>query len=70
MPEGGDMPVGTHLLIPSGDLLDLGKNCITSGSSLSGAGAFGVYLRTGRTLLGEFESSGGEEGQRFGTSSW
>ena len=29
---------------------------------MSGAGAFEVYLRTGGTLLSEFELSGGEKG--------
>jgi hypothetical protein len=50
------------LVILSGEVFDSGKNFFAPGPSLSGAGAFEVYLWTGRILLGEFELSGGEEG--------
>ena len=60
MPVGGE--VGTRLLILSGEVFNSGKNCFTSGPNLSGAGAFEVYLWTGKTLSDEFGSSGGEDG--------
>ena len=59
-PTGGD--VGIRLLILSGEVFDSGKKRFTSGPSLSGAGAFAVYLWTRGTLLGKLEVSGGEEG--------
>ena len=58
--EYGD--VGIRLLILSGEVFDSGKNLFVSGPDWSGAGAFEVYLWPGRTLLVEFELSGGEEG--------
>jgi hypothetical protein len=54
--------VGIRLLILSGEVFDSGKNLFVSGPNWSGAGAFEVYLWAGRTLLVEFELSGGEEG--------
>jgi len=41
-PTGGD--VGIRLLILSGEIFDSGKNLFASGPSLSGGGAFEVYL--------------------------
>jgi hypothetical protein len=54
--------VGIRLLILSGEVFDSGKNLFVSGLSLSGAGAFEMYLWAGRTLSIELELSGGEEG--------
>ena len=59
-PPGGD--VGNRLLILSGEVFNSGKKRFVSGPSLSGAGAFAVYLWTGGTLLVKLELSGGEEG--------
>lgn len=39
-----------HLLILSGEVFDSGKNLFASGPNWSNAGAFGMYLWTGRTL--------------------
>ena len=57
---GGD--AGIDLLILSFEVFNSGKKPLRFGAKLSGARTFEVYLWTGRTLLGESELSGGEEG--------
>ena len=54
--------MGTRLLILGGEVFNLGKNLFTSGAKFDGGGELEVYLWAERTLLGKFESLGGEDG--------
>jgi hypothetical protein len=54
--------VGIRFLIRSGGVFDSGGKVFASGTILSGAGAFEVYLCGAGFLFGEVKSWGGEEG--------